>query len=284
MSNDVINVGLYGGKGIFGGKETPLEASVISCDKYESCSYYENNQCLAVRSISSAGCKYGKVNTVRGYTSRAKKYSQFKREWQNHEQYNKLSYPPQKIGVIDGVIVFPYPFIKIEKQENGKHSIQQPGLFNNSASFIEIEKFNTDLIYRICSYRPQALMGGEIASYQKEKVPLFLSHLREVLPEIYEKFIAAYPKFGRKIDYVGRKALLKTIKPSLIEYRSRDYPNLNNDWYWDGECLNYKWGYVSSVSVINDYEVVEFKLKPSEQTTVKISSNEQVTEQTIFVD
>lgn len=284
MTKEVINVGLYGGKGMFGGKETPLEASVISCDKHNECSYFKNGQCLLVRTFGGKGCKFGSVNNVRGYTSRAKKYHDFKNKWQSHECYGKLSHPPQKIGIIDNVVVFPYPFIRITKTESGKYAVEESALFGNSNSYIELEKFNNDLIYRICSYRPQALMGGEISSYQKEEVPLFLSHLQEVLPDVYEKFIQAYPKYGRKIDYVGRKALLKTLKPSLIEYRSRDYPRLNNDWYWDGEFLNYKWGYVNSVSVIDDYEVAEFKLKPSDKTTVKITSNEQVTEETVFVD
>jgi len=281
---EVINVGLYGGKGIFGGKETPLEASIISCDKHNECSYFKNGQCMAVRSVLSPSCKFGSVSTVRGYTSRARKYGEFKRKWKDHEFYNRLSYPPQKIGIIDGVVVFPYPFIRITKTENGKYSVDEPALFSNSNSYIELEKFNSDLIYRICSYRPQALMGGEITSYQKEKVPLFLAHLQEILPEVFEKFIEAYPKFGRKIDYVGRKALLKTINPSEISYYSRDYPRLTNHWYWDGEFLTYKSGYVSSVSVINDYEIETFKLKPSDKTVVKITSNEQVVSDTVFVD
>lgn len=282
MTKEVINVGLYGGKGIFGGKETPLEASVISCDKHTECSYFKKGQCLSVRSALSPSCKFGSINTVRGYTSRAKKYSQFKREWQEHKQYNKLSYPSTKIGVIGDIVVFPYPYVRIEKTENGNFKLSVP-YFANGASYINLKEFTVDLIYRICTFRPEAFMGGEIKSYQKEKVPLFLSHLEEELPEKYKEFITAYPKFVSKIDYVGRTALLKTIKPSLIEYRT-NYKNLNADWWWDGEYLTYKKGYVSSISVISDYEVAELKLKPSDKTTVKINSNEQVTKETVFVD
>lgn len=78
------------------------------------------------------------------------------------------------------------------------------------------------------------------------------------------------------MDYVGRKALLKTIEPSVIHDKSDRYPNLNSQWYWNGEFLTYKSGYVSSVSVIKDYEIDEIKLKPSDKTVVEISSNEQV--------
>ena len=34
-----INVDLYGGKGLFGGRETPLEAEEIFCDRFEQCTY-----------------------------------------------------------------------------------------------------------------------------------------------------------------------------------------------------------------------------------------------------
>lgn len=284
MAKEVIDVNLYGGKGIFGGKETPLEAVVISCDKHNECSYFKNSQCLAVRSFMSTGCKFSNVNTVRGYTSRAKKYSQFKREWQEHEKYNKLTNPPTKIGLIDNHVVFPYPYVRINKDDDGKWKVKDPS-FSNSKAYIPYEDFTTGLIKAICMYRPQAIFGGTIGSYQKETVPLFLAHLKEVLPEKYIEFIKEFPEYADKeVNYVGRKALLKTIKPSTINYYSRNYPELGNEWYWDGELLTYKKGYVSSVSVINDYEVAEFKLKPSDKTTVKITSNEQVTEDTVFVD
>lgn len=283
MTKEIINVGLYGGKGIFGGRETPLEASIISCDKHDNCSYFQNGQCHAVRSFLSTGCKFGTVNNITGYTSRAKKYGQFKRQWKEHEQYNKLSYPPTKIGLIGGYVVFPYPYARITKTETGKWIIQDPSLSNTKA-YIPVDEFSTDLIYRICAYRPHAIMGGEIKSFQKETVPLFLSHLSEVLPEKYKKFINAYPKYGKEMDYVGRKALLKTVNPSEISYYSRDYPSLTSHWYWDGEFLNYKSGYVSSVSVVNDYEIDTFKLKPTDKTFVKITSNEQVSKDTVFVD
>lgn len=279
-----INVWLYGGKSIFGGKETPLEASVILCDKHNECSYYKNGHCLLVRSFGSTGCKFGRVNNIRGYTSRAKKYSEFKRKWQDHEQYGKLSHPPTKLGVIGDYVVFPYPYVRINQTEAGKWVVEDPS-FSSSIAYIPMEKFNSDLIYKICSYKPQAIFGGTIQSYQKETVPLFLAHLKEVLPEKYEAFVEAYPQFKKKeINYVGRQALLKTVAPSVVHYKSRQYPEFNECWIWDGEYLRYKEGYVRRFKVAKDYEVVEIVLKPTDKTTITIESNEQVTENTVFVD
>jgi len=278
----VINVGLYSGKSIFGGRETPLEASVISCDRFNKCSFYQQGYCLNVRGLSGF-CKYGRVSTHKGYTSRAKKYGQFKRKWQEHEEYGKLQRPPSKLGLIDNVVVFPYPYVRLKQTEEGVWKVSDPS-FNNSIAFVEYDQFTVDLIYNICTFRPQAMMGGEISKYQKETIPLFLAHLEEVLPEKYQEFVGKHPEFAQKIDYVGRKAYLKTVLPSKVHYKGEWYSRFNEEWYWDGEYLIYQNGYVGDFRVTNDYEVAEIKIKPSDQSVITITSNEQVTKETIFID
>lgn len=157
-------------------------------------------------------------------------------------------------------------------------------MFGKEMFYINIDDFTVELIRDICSFRPQAIMGGEIRSYQKEVVPRFIAHLKEVLPGKYEEFIKAYPEFDKEIDHVGRKALLKTINPSYVHYKSRNYPNLNSDWYWDGEQLKYVSGYVSSFSVAKNYDIGEISLVPTDKTVVKIEDNKQVNSDTVFLD
>jgi len=284
VSKEIICVNMYGGKGLFGGREQPLNVDIIFCDKHKECSYYKSNRCLAVRSFGGGYCKHGSVNKVKGYTSRAIKYYEFKNKWQEHEKYNKLDYPSTKLGLIGNEVVFPYPHIQIKKNENGDLNIEGPAFFSNSIAFVDYDKFTPELINKICKYRPWAMMGGEIISYQKETVPLFLAHLKEILPEKYTEFIGKYSEFETDINYVGRKALLTTVNPSYIYDESKMYPNLNSKWYWDGEYLTYKEGYVSSLRIVGEYEIQEIKLKPSEKSKIKISSNEQVTKDTVFVD
>lgn len=282
MGREIINVGLYGGKSIFGGRETPLEASIISCDKHNSCSYFQNDTCLAVRSMSG-GCKFGSVSDVKGFTSRAQKYHTFKSKWTSHEQYSKLKSPSRKLGLIDGVVVFPYPYINIKENEEGRIEVMRVS-WSSSMSYIDYDKFTVDLIYKICTFKPQAMMGGEIVGYQREIVPEFITHLKEVMPDRYEEFIGKYEGFSDKIDHVGRKAYLTTVKPSVVYYKSSQYPKFNEEWVWDGEHLHYDSGYVSSVNITSDYEVVEFKIKPSSKSIVKISDNNQVNDDTVFLD
>lgn len=276
-----INVGLYGGKSIFGGKETPLEAEIIYCDKYDKCSYYENKKCLKIRSLSG-GCKFGKKNRIKGYTSRAKKYYDFKQKYSNDSDYNKLYYPETKLGIIDNFIVFPYSYVCI----NDDLTLDDPWKNHGKISFIDKDKFDVTFIYNLCTFRPHALMGGIISDYQNKIVPLFLSHLKEVLPNLYKEFINTYKEFDKEIDYTGRKALLKTINPSYIENINYRYPDLNSKWYWDGEFLIYKEGYISTISssITDNYEIEEFKIKPTDKSTVEITSNNQINKNTIFID
>lgn len=279
----VIHVGLYGGKSIFGGKETPLEASVIRCDNHDKCSYYQSNQCLCVRSIGSSECKFGRVTTERGYTSRARKYHEFRSKWTSHERYSKLKHPSPKLGLIDDVIVFHYTYIRITDND-GEFKVGSPSLFGTDTAFIPLKSFTNELIKKICSFRPMAVMGGEISDYQKKIVPLFLSHLSEVLPDRYEEFTKEYPEYLKKHDYVGRKALLKSIAPSRVQYKSSSYPQFNEEWNWDGEVLIYKAGYVSDFRVTKDYDIASIILLPKDEAVITISSNDQVTDETVFVD
>lgn len=281
MSN-VIHVGLYGGRCILGGKETPLEADVIRCDHAHNCSFFAGGTCLKVRSFGG-GCNLGTIERHRGYTSRAKKYYQFKEKWRTHEKYDKLDFPKKKLGLIDGKVVFLYPYVHFKRADNGQIHLEDPliGVGNYQFSY---EEFTPELISRIVTFRPRAMMGGVIDSYQEETVPLFLAHLEEVLPDRYQEFIRQYPELNIKISYIGRKAKLSTLKPSIVQYKSDRYPEMNEDWYWDGELLHYKGGKVRTPSIVKKFEVVEFVIRPAEDTIITITDDTQVSKDTVFVD
>jgi hypothetical protein len=282
---EAIHVGLYGGKGILSGRETPLEASLVFCNEHQNCSYYQNNQCLMVRGIGASDCRFGTSFTDKGYTSKAKKYREFKSKWENHDNYNKLNLPPKKLGLINNFVVFPYSYVRIDEQENGEITLNSPLMFGgDKTAFIHEEKFTIDFIHRLCSFRPQAVMGGEIRDYRDEIVPMFISHLKEVMPGKYKALIDKYPGYAEKIDYIGRKALIKTINPSLVHYKTKRYPKFNEEWYWDGEYLIYKGGYAHRFNITNDYDIEEIKIKPGDKSMIKISSNDQVTSKTLFID
>lgn len=269
---------LYGG----GGGNSVLEASVLSCDRAETCSFFKNDTCLNIRRFGGTGCKFGEVRNVRGYTQRAQKYMTFKKKWQDHDKYGKLSLAKNKLGLIGDVIVFPYPYVNIEEYD-GKLVLRNPG-FSNGKQFISKEEFTLEFIKEICEFKPQAMMGGTIAAYEKEVIPLFLAHLKEVIPTLYEEFSNKYTEYSEKVNYVGREALLHTLNPSTVYYTSRRYPKFNEEWEWDGEYLTYKNGYVRSFNIAKEYEEIEIRLKPTTDTVIKITEETQVNENTKYVD
>lgn len=281
---EVIHVALYGGKSPFGGRETPLEADVIHCDRADSCSFFLNNSCLRVRSFGGATCRYGHVERHQGYTSRARKYSEFRNKWRSHEKYGKLEYPKKKLGLINDRVVFLYPYISFERDGQGNITIHDPTLgFGNFYEF-SLAEFTPELIHRICSFKPRAMFGGVIDSYQEEIVPLFLTHLEELLPDLYQEFVQVYPQYNVQISYIGRKAYLRTLSPCIVQYKSERYPEFDEAWYWDGELLHFRGGKVRTPSIVKEFEVVEFKIRPAEDTVITITSDDQVGPDTVFVD
>jgi len=214
-----INVNLYGGKSIFGGKESPLEADEIYCDRADRCSFYADNKCLRCRSFLSPTCKFGSNSIIRGYTSRAKKYYDFKRKYEKNEFYNKLHYPSEPAAVIDDFLYLNLQFTRVRKRTeeddawkkdvNG-YLISAAGLGGKSA-FIPIIDVTNELLYAIFSYRPCAIMGGVIKDYQLKVVPDVLMSLKKCAPKIYEDFITEYPQYDLKPNYVGKYAYIKTM-------------------------------------------------------------------------
>jgi len=277
-----IHVGLYGGKGIFGGKETPQRAEIIYCDKANECDLYKNGQCVNVTSPFSSRCKFGKIHTERGYTSRAQKYYSFNNKYKSDEKYSKLKYPSGDfVANVGEVVMLNITYCSISKLESGEYQLNNPA-FRSSLAYIDIKDFSLELIKRICDFRPQAMMGGTISEYQTKSIPNFLINLKRGFPDLYNALINKYPEYKREFNYVGKKALLSTINHGEVKYKSSNYPEFNELWNWDGENLTFLSGYVHKPNVCSDFEISCMKIKPKSNSYVEIHDNAQVNDNTIF--
>lgn len=270
-----INVGLYGGKSILGGKEIPLRAEIIYCDKTDKCSLFINGMCLNVTAPFSCRCKFGDVSVITGYTSRAKKYYTFELQHKSDEMYGKLRHPNNcKIALIDDFVFINVVFTRVALNDNGKHYVTESH-FVGGESWIPIKDFNTELIYKICTYRAQAMMGGEITKYKTEQIPEFLFQLKRLIPELYKQFITEYPQFDIKPNHIGKQAYINTLnKDSIIKDCH------GNKFRFDGDylvCENWKLSFVPF-----DAGVGELRIKITDRMTCEITDNGQVTENTIF--
>lgn len=272
---DKINVSLYGGKSIFGGKESPLRAEELYCDKYKECSLYKNNCCLRLIPLGGSPCEHGKINSITGYTSRAKKYSSFKTKYKTDEKYNKLKYPSNcliaKIGE-DIYLDVIYTKVLWEKDE---YKVKSTQIFSKGVSWIEEEKFNCDLLYKICSFKPYAMNGELIRDYYEKQIPEMLQQLKKLLPELYKEFIIKYPEYDITPNYIDKYAYIKTlVKDSIL------IDNNGNKLIFDGKyliCDNWKSSFLPFYA-----NTANIKIEVTEDMLYKINDNSQVDENTKF--
>jgi len=208
-----INISIYGGRPIFGGREVPRRAEIIYCDKHKSCSLYQKKQCLNVTAPFSGNCKYGRVVIEKGYTSRARKYGNLKRKYANDPAKNALSGPSNcKIAKIEDEIYINIPYVNFKKDG----SITNEAFCSNNTIWMHCSDFTVDFIKNICSLRPQAMMGGTIKSYQEKEVPEFLLQLHTLLPTLYNNFINKYPEYSKPFNYVGKKAYVRSLRNGIV--------------------------------------------------------------------
>jgi len=277
-----INVNLYGGKSIFGGKETPLEADTIYCDRFDKCSFYADGKCLNCRSPFSPVCKFGKKTTTRGYTSRAAKYYDFKNQYKQDDCYNKLCYPSDLAAKIGDCLFLNLVYVRVDKrtEEDEKwkrdingYIIENAG-FRNGGDFIPISDITNELLYATFNYRPRAIMGGEIKDYQSKVVPDVLVSLKKCAPEIYKNFVAEHPKYDMEPNYVGKYAYIKTMVngSTLIDCHGNKFI------LKDGKLVgrNIERGFVPF------HGVMDCIVDVSETQTYKIDDNSQCNENTRF--
>lgn len=284
----IIDVKLYGGKGIFGGKETPLEAQIISCEKHDICSLFKNGQCRALRG-SKGRCEHGKGSVVRGYTSRARKYSEFKSSWGNHEKYNALKETFSYFDIIDGVLSIHTDMILSKKQD---HQLSSWDKYADGYSFttcwnndrentykngfkINVDELTINHLHVIYNLKPRALFDdGEILSYKKEFLRDFTVFLKENLPKIYAEYDE---KHGfPKVSYIGKKALLSTINHGEIIVSKHKAT-------WDGTNIIVK-GDKPIWAMFKEVDEVTTIVKPSKEYIIEITSNNQVNDKTVFVE
>lgn len=272
---DKINVDLYGGKSIFGGRETPLEAEITYCDKYKICSFYKQGKCFSAGRWKT-NCKFGNKRREIGYTSRAKKYYEFKNKWSSDESYNKLEEPENIIGQIGDIFVLNTGYL-YEKEEGGyyidRHFGQAPLIY------VSKKEFTNDLIKFICDAKPKTIFDRkEIEAYQEKIVPRFLYELKTEFKELYDSFIKEYPEYeNKKINFVGRKAYINTLKngSELVDCHKNVWKIENK------EIVCYNW---STWLPFGKNKGTETRIKITDEMTYQITDNEQVTENTKFAD
>lgn len=278
--NNIIHVHIYDPSmpSLFKSMATDRsELHVYTCPSANECDAYKNGQCINVGNVFGGRCPVGQKRVSQGFTRRARKFHAQISEWKKlySDHYNKLSSAPKRMTKVSGGWMLPYAHI------NMNESVP----FKSKSSFLSggcpfLEEINKGIFDSIIRFKPMALMGGEITSYQKKVVPKFIKDFSDNYPELFE-VVSSGSDLAKSIidiyDYKGRKAILKTIKPNV------DVTISKKTWYWDGETISRtdkEFMIFNPVSWTNCFA----SFTPDDQAIITITNNDQVTEHTQFAD
>lgn len=247
---------------------------------------YAKGSCVH-RHILAQRCPYGFCRVQKGFTPRARNY----RSWiadkkKEFEGVGRLDANPIKLCVVGEYVYLPYS--NMNDEELGAPFLSHSVLFAEGSHFMKTEDFTAEVALKLSKYRPRAMLGNEITSYQKEQVPQFLQHLKEEMPEMFAEVVKD-PEVAEKVkacSNVGRKALLRTLRPGcVLEYRSGREKSVEATWKWDGEYLTSEDARPSIWLVPNrEFESCHVKIKPKPDAEVTVTSEDQVTDKTEFVN
>tara|TARA_Y100000310_G_C20699447_1_gene828343 strand:+ start:1643 stop:2584 length:942 start_codon:yes stop_codon:yes gene_type:complete len=202
---------------------------VISCHCPTTCPVHEEGKCIHAEVLSS--CIYGKQTSVRSpSTQRGKAYRPFVDNYKEDKKINPEHYPSIEgyythcIRFIGDYVYLPYAHMNhMDNKKNtpfGSHS----NIFSSGSKFMKREDFTPEVIVSMCKFKPHVLMDGEITSYQKKVIPLFLFHLKHLHFETYKEACALDESLSGKTFELGEeykekplKALLKHISPHVTD-------------------------------------------------------------------
>ena len=152
----------------------------------EECPLLKKNKCIHNRILSS-GCIYGKMSRENGPTQRSNKYYSFISNAEKDIKDNNLKMPETAYADylinIGDYIYLPYAHMDLCKEISFvRHNLY----LLSGIPFVKVENFTPEIIVIAAKFRPQALFGGEIKQYQSERVPLFLLHVKYLMPDHYD--------------------------------------------------------------------------------------------------
>lgn len=239
----------------------------LHCEDPKKCGLHANhNNCLLQGAFN--GCKFGRKVKKEGPTKRARKYYDWiaKAREDNKGYFDSISTGSEYRGIskIHDHWYLPYSYMSDSCKDNG---------FPIHSQWVHEDDMTAELLERICEAKPRYIFEYKtIAKYQDETVPRFLHDLKTHHPEL----LALLPKNQRdrveNISFIGREADITTCAAG-------NYRMGTDIWEWDGSRL------VGGKMLFQPAKgKIRIEIEPDKGQSVKITSNDQVTPETVFLD
>ena len=243
--------------------------TIYQCCNKENCGAFMRGKCFMLNGLGGKPCPYGRRSGETGYTPRARGYYSFLRDAK--EKYGEHAYKLSHLS--SPCVIGEYVHIALPYLKNYVNPISEELI---SEALIEKGKFDIDFVVRLVKFRPRAIMGGEITSYQREDVPKFLLQLKRNFPDLYTELLVRESWVKDKVESVSYKdkhALVKTLLPSRVKLST-------NVLKWDGAVLTAQ-GKDISFWGLSDEKII---IDPTDKTFVQILEDDSVTDDTVFRD
>lgn len=261
-----IHVGLYGD----GSRNARLREEIIYCDCADECSLYRDGKCLKITSPFASYCPLGNLVTVDGGTKRSKAFQRVSTEARADECHGKLKRAYGTYFAVAGEWAIVGGMSLYLKYDSGTFEVHNPGFCGGNYVAIPKSEFTIDVIKKMYDARPIALMGGTLKHFQDDQLPFFLLQLKKVWPEKYAEFVAAVPQAKDVVpNYVGKWARVSTL--------NRNVPV--DGFKFDGDYLV---GEFRGYGLPFGARSANIRIPITDDLKTKITSNDQVTEETIF--
>lgn len=249
--------------------------TVLYCSCHDKCEAFKNKQCILKNGFGYDvnSCPYGRRLFEEGFTKKSKQFY----PWINARKEKYADILSTKVGFLNPInrkiicIGTDRVFIDVPHLSNYVNSIYEH-LGMDNAHVVRRNLITPEFLKQIVEYKPMALFGGEIKSYQEKDIPEFVRTLKRYYPDWYEGLHNIKPEvedYIVDIDYRGREAYLKTLLPGKVCLKYKDEPV-----DWDGTVLRGP-GKLFSVSGLEDAEIT---VTPKDDTVVKIYDNATVDE------
>lgn len=256
-------------------KNDRAECQAVNCEGFEKCGLYARGECCWLGSLGWNRCPYGSYNKEVGMTRKSSKYYSWisEREKRYADVLDKLRSASDVMAIVGDFIYLPYAHMTMN--ENIPFQ-EKSGFFLKGDCLLPRADFTIKNITSMCLFRPQAIFGGEITSYQIEQVPKFIKHLSEIMPEMYKELCEALPELKKvSLSNVGRKAYLFTLSPNAGKFVDCH----GGEWLWDGTYLTSN---NSKASFMLVGKFTELRIKPDDNPVVTITDENQVNDKTEF--
>lgn len=261
----------------------PATCETITCSIDGDCPLARAGTCAKVPVLFSGECPYGRYIKEKGPTKRASSVHQWvKDRMDRNADVPYLKSPVHKMAFIGTYVYLPYAHMNMN---TNIPFLSHGQIFNTGSNFIPKQEWTIETVLKIVMFKPQALMGGEITTYQKDVIPIFVSHLNECDKDMFNALIKAMPELYKAPNYVGRLAYINSLNYPLTWTAgvNEKYPVV---WSWDGKVLktNSQDAYSKTWGGSIPAESLELTIIPKPEATVKVQDNSWVNENTKYKD